>query len=149
MGRPAKPTNLKVLHGDAEHRINRNEPIPFDQPVEPPYPLTSKVQEIWDRLAPDRIRVGVLTHWDVDAFATLCELIALKEEAFEEAHRGVLVEGARSKNERVYNRAMQGVRELTGLLNTLGGRFGWTPADRAKLSITSDEEDVADEYLTG
>jgi hypothetical protein len=31
---------------------------------------------VWDRLAPGRIAVGVLTTWDVDAFIIVCEALA-------------------------------------------------------------------------
>lgn len=139
MGRPAKPTHLKVLHGDRPDRINTAEPQPAATVVAPPYPLVRDVQAVWDRLAPDLVAKGVLTSWDVDAFAAFCETAAMLRKAWQGAHRGVLVPGKRGE-ERVYNRAMQGVRDLTAQLATLGGRFGLTPSDRARLTMTPEEQ---------
>lgn len=124
-GRPAKPTALKVLHGDREDRINRDEPVPLGAPV-PPVTMSAKGREAWDRLAPDRIVQGVLTPWDVDAFAAFCEVVAI----LATAHRGVggkPVSGAAPP--------IAKFRDLIQLSVTLGAKFGWTPADRAKLSI--------------
>jgi P27 family predicted phage terminase small subunit len=140
MGRPPKPKHIKLLEGERKDRVNWQEPIPALQPVEPPYRLTKAVQAEWDRLAGDRIAKQVLTAWDVDAFALFCELLVLNRKAVKAARRGILVEGAR-RGEKVYNRSLQAVRETTQLLTTLGARFGWTPSDRAQLTMLPDDDD--------
>lgn len=150
---PAKePSNVVALKtGEAP---DPTEPQPTEVPddeIVPPYQLTKPVQEVWDRLAPDRIARGVLTTWDVDSFALFCEVLVLNRMSTTAAHRGVLVPGAR-KNERIYNRAMQGVRETTQLLATLGGRFGWTPSDRREMVVGGDSRGAgvgSDDLLTG
>lgn len=132
-GRPPKPTHLKVLSGAREDRINRNEPVPAEVPVEPPYELTQEVQEVWNRLAPDRIRKGVLTAWDTDAFAFFCEAIVL-------ARRGTV----RARNDKPKQGApspMSMFKDAMSILNSLGGRFGWTPSDRSKLTIPQEDAD--------
>ncbi len=148
-GPAAQPSNVVALKtGEAPPP---SEPQPSGGEIVPPYPLTKAVQEVWDRLAPDREARGVLTPWDVDAFATFCELIVLHRDALRSARRGVLVRGAR-KDERVYNRAMQGVRETTQLLTALGGRFGWTPSDRREMVVGGDSRGAglgSDDLLTG
>jgi P27 family predicted phage terminase small subunit len=139
-GRTPTPTKLKLVKGERKDRINTAEPVPATGEIVPPYKLVRAVQEVWDRLAPDRIRTGVLTVWDVDAFALFCELLVANREATKLMHRGILVKGAR-QNEPVYNRAMQGVRETSQLLVSLGSRFGWTPSDRAQLSLKEESDD--------
>jgi P27 family predicted phage terminase small subunit len=146
-GRPPQPTNVKLLEGVRPSRVPAGEPVPSLRPVEPPYRLTKAVQAEWDRLAPDLISRQILTPWDTSAFALFCELLVLNRRAVQSARRGVLVKGAR-KDERVYNRAMQGVRETTQLLATLGSRFGWTPSDRARLTFPEMSDDELDELLS-
>ncbi len=116
-GRPRKPTALKLLYGDDKHdpqRINRAEPQPGAGPIEPPWELSEAGRRNWERMAPDRIRLGVLTAWDVQAFAQFCEAV---EHARVELLGDDLLRAQRAVN----------------ICATLGGRFGWTPADRARL----------------
>src|SRR5690606_37703889 len=138
VGRPPKPTRLKVLHGDREDRINRDEPIPSDGDVVAPEWLDDRAREIWDRLAPDLIDRGVLTPWDVDAFAVGCDAVARHNEAAElVAEHGVLVVG--DKERLVKNPAAQLVRDYAGIAATFLGRFGLTPSDRSRLSVNQDK----------
>lgn len=148
-GRPAKPHALKVLDGDRADRINNDEPVPSAGAVEPPYKLTKDVAAVWARVAPDLIRKGVLTPWDVDEFAKYCELTVLVRRAMQSARAGILVKGSnRSKGERVYNRALQAVKELGQQHSALGARFGLNPSDRQRLKIESGTDDPAARYLT-
>ena len=74
--RPA-PNHLKVIRGDRESNLNREEPIPSEiaSPVAPPS-LSEGAQFVWDRLAPDLTDKKMLTTWDVDTFAVFCEAVA-------------------------------------------------------------------------
>jgi phage terminase small subunit len=131
-GRPAKPTMLKVLDGDRPDRINRSEPVPaeVDLSVPPPY-LSDEAADVWRDIAPDRIRQKVLTAWDVEAFAAFCEsLIILRS-----AHIGALVLAKPGQES-----PMAKFRQAVAVSSTLGGRFGWTPADRQKLSTGGSED---------
>lgn len=138
-GRPAKPTHLKVLHGDRPDRINRAEPVPGDHPIRPPSTLTAAALEVWTRLAPDRIAKGVLTAWDVDAFALFCEAVALAHGAAAKAD-GPTIPGAQSPISRF--------KDAVAVCATLGGRFGWTPSDRAKLVVGEGKPDQKERYLS-
>ena len=139
-GRPAKPKHLKVLHGDRKDRINDAEPVPAEVEVVPPYKLTVKTQQVWDRLAPDRIRAGVLTAWDVDAFAQFCEAIVIAQSA---------VRGARSKPKPGAPSPLAEWQKAIQVCSTLGGRFGWTPSDRAKLVVGEGKRGSSEDLLTG
>jgi phage terminase small subunit len=87
-GRPAKPTALKILHGDDRknpQRVNRNEPHPADAQVVPTDDLDVAARQVWDRVAPDLIRQGVLTAWDAEAFTVYCQTVAV----YRDAHRSL------------------------------------------------------------
>lgn len=143
LGRPAKPTNLKVLHGDAPSRINYDEPKPGKQTVRMPSDLSPGAKKVWKRLAPDLIRTGVLTPWDVDEFSAFCDAVERRSRAAKALDKdGEVVE------EPVFNRN----GDLTGHRPALskwwqvwkganesmlryGARFGMSPSDRSQLSI--------------
>lgn len=138
MGRPAKPTNLKVLHGDRSDRINRAEPVPGQSAIVPPEWLEEDALEVWHRLAPDLTDKQVLTAWDVDAFAVACDAMAL----YRRAARAVSDEGLTQvgmKGGDVKHPLLQVMRDSAATFATLAGRFGLTPADRARLSIGGDD----------
>ena len=146
-GRPAKPHGLKVISGERKDRMNNAQPVPAAVAVEPPYKLTKDVAAVWDRLAPDLIAKGVLTSWDVDAFAMLCELIVLSRDGFRKTRIGVLVKGRNRNDPRVKNPALQAVRDITTQYASLAARFGMTPSDRQRLNLEPAENDPATRYL--
>lgn len=139
-GRPPKPRHLKALHGDRKDRINEQEPVPTEGAIVPPYELRPKVQAVWDRLAPDRIRTKLLTAWDVDAFAAFCEAIVLAQQGVLEAGAEA-VPGAPSP--------MSRFKDAVNLCSTLGGRFGWTPSDRQKLIVGEAPREPGADLLSG
>lgn len=139
-GRPPKPSHLKVLHGDRKDRLNTAEPVPSEGTVQPPYRLPKAVREVWDRLAPDRISQGLLTPWDVDAFAAFCEALVLVRQGAREAS-GPVLPGAPSP--------MSRFKDAVNLCATLGGRFGWTPSDRQKLVTGGESRDPREDLLSG
>jgi phage terminase small subunit len=139
-GRPPKPTALKVLHGDRADRINTREPVPDAQPVEPPFKLTQAAQRVWDRLAPDRISKGVLTAWDVDAFAEFCEAVVILR-AKRRASKARPAPGQASP--------MSEYRAALGIVSSLGSRFGWTPADRSRLVMPGEPDAEGEDLLAG
>jgi phage terminase small subunit len=132
MGRPPKPTALKVLHGVRKDRINRNEPKPCaDGPVVPTFQLSADAQGVWDRLAPDRIRQGVLDAWGADAFSLFCECLAIAQSK---------VGPAREKWDPKASTVspLSELRTAVAMVTSLGAHFGWTPADRQKLDVAVD-----------
>lgn len=138
-GRPRKPTALKVLHGDRADRMPGGEPQPAAGDPAPPFVLTKAAREVWDRLAPDLHAKGVLTSWDVDAFAEFCEAVTILRSKRRSARRRA--QPGESSPMAEYRAAMQ-------VVTTLGSRFGLTPADRAKLSVPASEDDSSDDLLS-
>ena len=80
-GRPAKPTPLKLLHGDRKDRIPQGEPVPATTEVLPPGSLDADALAIWHQLAPDLIRQGVLTAWDAHLFGIFCQSVVYQQRA--------------------------------------------------------------------
>lgn len=141
-GRPRKPTTLKILHGDREDRINRAEPVPGSGEVVPPFELSEGALLVWDRLAPDRIRRGVLTAWDVDAFALFCETVAVAQSKVAPAHQPWEPRPGTAS-------PLSELRSAIAMVSSLGSRFGWTPADRAKLVTGEARRDPSEDLLSG
>jgi P27 family predicted phage terminase small subunit len=146
-----------MLHGEKRpSRVNHNDPKPSMLEVSAPEWLDADALEVWDRLAPDLKSKGVLTAWDVDAFAQLCSVVAIARKALadiaengatcttvvRELSDGTLLYALRK------NPAWQIARESMGLVVTLGGRFGLNPSDRASLTMPGSDDEDSD-LLTG
>lgn len=78
MGRPRKPTALKLVDGTVRaDRENGNEPEPMLlNDLEPPAHLDPRAAAVWNELAPMLRRLQVLTEADVIAFEMLCDAVA-------------------------------------------------------------------------
>ncbi|WP_432063360.1 phage terminase small subunit P27 family [Streptomyces sp. S1] len=158
MGRrgPApKPTALRVLHGDRKDRVNTDEPRPDEGDLTPPAWLSEAAVEVWDTLADELTVKGVLTPWDVEAYANWCDAVARRREAAEH----VAAEGAVVKHP-VFNKngEQTGVRmgknawllaldAADAQVQRYGARFGLTPSDRAQLKIGGQDNRAGAERL--
>ena len=138
---PAKtPTELKVVRGTASAAQLDQQPTPppsGSAPAPPEY-LDLDAVGIWHRLAPTLHGRGVLTAWDVDAFAAYCSAVVHHRRAVSAVNaEGITV---RVTGGRVKNPALQIVRDQAALIISLGGRFGLTPADRASIKLEPEED---------
>lgn len=146
MGRPPKPTAMKLLHGDRKDRINTKEPRPAQGDIRCPTWLSPEAKKVWRRLAPDLIAKKVLTPWDIDTFADLCEVIVLNRLALQDLTANgascTVLDREMSDGTLIYrttkNPAWQVAKESAAILATVGGRFGLNPSDRSRLSIASE-----------
>lgn len=147
------PTNIKYLHGvDKKNpaRVNRDEPVPDQNACpEPPSRLSNKAKVMWRRLAPDLHRKGVLTGWDVDAFAETCEAAINMRLAQETLNKeGLFV--TTSKGDLANHPAMKTVRDNWTIFIQGAGRFGLTPSDRSQLKLGEmEQKDPTADLLTG
>lgn len=154
--RPA-PTALKLVKGTREDRINDDEPVPSDGEIEPPAWLASDAVEIWDVYAPDLIRKGVLTAWDVEAFAVCCDAAARRRRAVAAIdEEGEVVElpvydrnGKPTGTRRSRNPWLIVLNQADGQLQRWAARFGLTPSDRAQLTGGDGRRDPHEDLLTG
>lgn len=156
-GPAPKPTNLRVLHGDRADRINTDEPTPATVAVEPPAWLVGEPLEIWEHFAPDLKRKGVLTGWDTEAFAALCDAAARRRKAAAQLRaEGEVVElpvfnkaGDATGVRLVRNPWLLVLNQADAQLVTYSARFGMTPSDRSQLRGGTRSRDPHDDLLTG
>jgi P27 family predicted phage terminase small subunit len=131
-GRKPRPNHLKALEGS--RHCNFDEPIPQEGIIVPPVELPADAQAVWNRLAPDLISRRVLSAWDVDAFSALCLSTAQYYRFAKEVER----EGASTERPykgQVASPAFRAMVAAEKMMQSLGARFGLTPADRAQLKV--------------
>ncbi|WP_116201280.1 phage terminase small subunit P27 family [Amycolatopsis circi] len=156
-GRPKKPTNIAVLHGDRKDRINTSEPKPSALVVEPPSWLGEQAIEVWNHLAPDLKAKGVLTAWDCEAFAAWCDAVVRRRHASKRLQvEGEVIElpvfnknGEQAGFRIGKNPWTLVLNEADAQVQKYAARFGLTPSDRAGLSIGEASRDADDDLLTG
>jgi P27 family predicted phage terminase small subunit len=142
-GPAPKPTPLRLLHGDRADRINDAEPVPAAVDIKIPTWLPASARTIWRAYAPDLQRKGVLTAWDVEAFAIFCDAAARRRKAVKELRaRGEVVEVPilNLQGDLVGHRLQKNpwtlvLNEADGQVQRYGARFGLTPSDRSQLRI--------------
>jgi P27 family predicted phage terminase small subunit len=135
MPRNPTPTALKLVKGERADRINFDEPVPRQRDVTCPSWVSPMARALWGRLAPDLIDAGVLTWWDREAFASMCEWYGTYRKAAADVQkRGTLVKGYRGSQ--VKNPSLQVARDAWDAFSRAAGKFGLTPADRTQLKVT-------------
>jgi phage terminase small subunit len=120
MRRGPKPTAtvLKMIRGNPGRRpLNLNEPKPTVGCAKPDY-LDEAAGAVWDRFAPELIRIGVLTKVDEVPFARFCILSA---------------ESIANPYAFPTNKEQQ--------LRMYANEFGMTASGRARLSVVPEVED--------
>jgi P27 family predicted phage terminase small subunit len=155
---PAKtPTQVAILHGYRRDRINHSEPKPAASQIKPPSWLDSASRTVWRSLAPDLIRKGVLTAWDIEAFACWCDAATRRRRAVKALREeGEIVSvpvfdknGEQSGERLARNPWLLVLRDADAQVQRYGARFGLTPSDRADLSIGEADRDPDEDLLTG
>lgn len=134
-GRPKKPTNLKILEGNPGKRdLNAGEPKP--KPVAPERPswITGAARKEWERLAPELENMGLLTSFDMAAFAAYCQAYAVWQEAERKAR------GVRRVTETPNGFAQASAWETIAKqrfrdMMAAAKEFGFTPVSRTKVSV--------------
>ena len=78
VGRPPKPTQLKLVTGNpGKRQINRREPSPAPiETLDPPAWLPQAAKEVWEEIAPPMAATKILTEVDVQMLAMGCVAIA-------------------------------------------------------------------------
>ncbi|HEY0839775.1 MAG TPA: phage terminase small subunit P27 family [Vulgatibacter sp.] len=143
-GRPRKPTALHVIDGTARpDRANRREPKPkVAEPLCPTH-LDEIAKSKWRELAPQLVRLGVLTRIDGDALAIYCQAYSRWAAAEDDVKaNGITYTTA---NGMVRQNPAVGISSAaTVTMATYGGKLGLNPADRAKLHGSGEDEEEED-----
>jgi P27 family predicted phage terminase small subunit len=150
-GRKPKPTKLKILTGNPGHReINDREPQPTPGASMPDW-LSQSAKSEWKRIAPELLRLGLVTVVDRAALAAYCQAYAELKEATKQLdtegrivavyakdlNGDVLLD--RKKNPVVESyRAHPAVklqRDAFARVKAFLAEFGLTPSSRSRLSM--------------
>lgn len=131
-GPAPRPTALKLLNGDRESRINREEPIPRDALPIPPRKISDDVREIWDYTLRELNAMGIAAAADRDALVCYCEAVVTHRKASEMvAASTVLVKGLHGGL--VRNPALAIQRDAAHTIRALAQEFGLTPSARTRI----------------
>lgn len=119
--------------------------------------MSDAAAEVWDEYAPDLQKKGVLTAWDLEAFAVLCDTAARRRKAALEVEmHGEIVDlpvfdrnGKPTGMRRSRNPWLIVLNQADSQLLSWAARFGMTPSDRSQLGGGSKGRDPYDDLLTG
>lgn len=140
VGRPPKPTALKVLNGNPGKRpINKAEPKPQQGAPEPPSFLSPEGLREWQRIVPLLDRMGLLTYVDRAMLVVYCEAwsryMAATQVVQEE---GVVIESY--KGTFVRHPAALVAKDAEQIMRQCCSEFGLSPSARSRMTVPGGEE---------
>lgn len=131
-GPTPRPTALKLLHGERESRINRNEPIARDVLPEPPDDMADDVRKVWDYTIGELEVMKIATAADRDALRAYCEAVITHRKASAIlAKSPVLIKGLHGGM--VRNPAVAVQRDAANSVRVFAQEFGLTPSGRTRI----------------
>jgi P27 family predicted phage terminase small subunit len=139
VGRPRKPTSLKILDGDRADRINASEPTAPPGIGEPPTWLDRFGREYWEALVAHHATSGLLTQLDVEIVTLCCQSYSTYRHALAKITVDTAAKCDR-KGGRVhpmYRIVNAAHKQMTQILSKLG----MSPSDRAGLHMQSRPEE--------
>ncbi|OFE11665.1 terminase [Pseudohongiella acticola] len=135
-GRKPKPTQLKVIQGNAgKRKINQDEPLAdtLSQVPPPPTWMPELAKEAWKKLAPWLVSAKILAASDLHNLEVFCCAYSRWREAEKNiAKNGVTVPGM---NNDIKNPACTAANEATKQMSTYGAALGLDPATRSRLAV--------------
>lgn len=148
----AIPTNLKILRGNPGQRRIVPEPQPraFADVPEPPVELGDIGREEWFRVAPELVRLGILTTVDIQTFVGYCQAYerrTLAERAIKACPgHGLTVETSNGNHVQspLVGVANSAAREMLKFAMQLG----MTPVSRRHLASNADRPTAKFDGLT-
>jgi P27 family predicted phage terminase small subunit len=149
MGRPPKPTQLKVLHGTLEKsRVLESEFTPeIVDSLQPSFLVTDYELQEWDRITGELSKYGLLAEIDSVLIESYCVEYAKYRSTIEllrteglikKGQRGDFINPLHMIAERSFDRMYR-----------LGLMFGLTPAARTKVSAKPQAKKKLDNLLDG
>jgi P27 family predicted phage terminase small subunit len=141
-GRRPKPTAIKEMEGNPGKRpLNKSEPKPGRLTRVPACPdfLKGLARTQWKKMAPQLMKLGVLTNIDLDALARYCSIYKRWREAeIKVAELGTVIRT--SNGNLVQNPYLAVVNRMNEQLNSLAAEFGLTPSSRSKVHAEPPDE---------
>lgn len=149
MGRPAKPTALKMLQGNpGKRKLNKEGPAPEPLTEVPAVPgwLGEWGAEAWEMAAPWLTKTGIMTRTDTHNLAAFCAAYQRWRDAESEVTtRGVTVTDKKGVLKK--NPACTVINESLRQMATFGSALGLDPASRARLTGGSGKEKPENPFL--
>lgn len=132
-GRPRKPTAALKLHGgyrNNEHGNRAAEPQPEGKPTKP-RGMKKHAVELWDRIVPQLVSMGVAKEIDTTILRTACEMYHLYREALKVAEKFPIDKDARIA-----------VTSYFAAFERAATKLGISPVDRTRVKAdVKPEED--------
>jgi P27 family predicted phage terminase small subunit len=148
-GPSAKPTAIRVLHGDEKRRINLNEPQPNSAlPITCPEWLSEYAKEEWHRLEPHFVSMGILKGTDQASFALYCEAFARWRQLLLASHKSPPVFKSERHEGFVKNPIYSQLKDAAVELRLMLREFGLTPSARAGIRVTVTNPQPAERLFT-
>ena len=143
VGRPRKPTALKILQGDFDkdpQRQNHNEPVTDSLSPDCPEYLLGDAREEWLRLSVELGGIKVLSTVDRSALEQYCQTYGYWRDCCRDiAKRGLFIHtpimdrgGNQVATQTVENPAANAARKYGDQIQRLLAQFGLTPAARTR-----------------
>lgn len=131
-GRPPKPTALRLIEGDRNSRISKNEPIPRLRTPVCPDEVSDAVREIWEYTVAELSIMGIAYACDRDTLLCYCEAVVSHRRACAIlAKSGVLIKGIAGGM--VRNPALPIQRDTSHTIRAFAQEFGLTPSSRTRI----------------
>lgn len=143
-----KPTRLKEISGTArKDRLKANEPKPAPATTDPPDWLQGRALAEWNRVAPELLRLQLLTMVDLPALAGYCSAYARAVDA----EAVIAAEGPVLETPQGFKQARPEVsiaRSAWEHVRKFASEFGLTPVARGRLDVPIESgRDSLDEFL--
>jgi P27 family predicted phage terminase small subunit len=150
VGRPKKPSALKVLEGNPGKRpMNEKEPKPqkANGKYKPTFKLSPRAKRIFNRLCPVLDRVGLLTEIDFDPITQYCDIYDKWLKCKEHIEKNglsyplygdpIVVDGEEVRPIRYYVKYTEATqyKEFWNMMLKIQSSFGLSPSDRASLEV--------------
>jgi len=158
-GRPPKPLESKALDGTlrADRDGTKVEQIYYENEAIMPTEVRNnwRAKEEWERIAPLLTSKQLLTEVDVGAFTQYCVSYSIYMDCLDKltSEDGNFCTIIETKDGFVINPHVKIMERQAVIMNTLLGKFGLTPSDRAKLRIPqkgeTEKENPRSRYLGG
>jgi P27 family predicted phage terminase small subunit len=148
MGRPRKPTSLKILEGAQPCRINRSEPKSPEGLGEPPDWLDDHGRDAWRRLKERLAPMRVATRADEEIVMVYCQAYSTLRLALDEVEaHGMLVEqtteittknGSTSNTILKANPMLPAIQQARRQMVQCLTQLGMSPSSRSGLHVQED-----------
>lgn len=152
MGRHKNSTGLKVLRGTNQpcRDVSTQDLRPLEFVPKPPKELSRDVKKIFAAKAAQLVMLRVLTELDIDEliiYATSLATVAEAEKHLIEEGRVILIKdedgNILSQEINVWNKIY---KDNVAIVNSIGVKFGFSPASRASILSSIPKREKKDEF---